>query len=174
MRTKDIVLIALLINVNACAQTLEKERLELTQEFIQEIKNGILSNEQIVEKYVVEGNYLKTDSTKQAVDQWMNDHRTVFNMDTIHFKFIKYSDHEEEFFVSDHPVGERETVQKLIFKLSRFDGSRSTDVNIGDLYAVILETKYDKGTIFILFDNDNRMISFIGITMGYYTTLMQF
>ena len=170
-----VFVVALLINVNACAQNkIEDNRLSLTRAFVQDLKLGILSNEDIMAKYVIEGSYSKHDSIKKDVDQFINDHRMGFNVKGTKFKFLKYAEHEDEFMVADHPIGEPETMHKLIFTLGNFNDGKETDINKDDLYVAVVTVNRDEGTFFILFDESNKIISFLGLKMGYYVTLFQY
>ena len=121
MKINNLILIctaSLLMNISACAHSkLEEECLSITCAFVRDLEQGTLSNEEMVKKYAVEGSYFKNDSIKAFADEWMDIHRMSFNMDGARLEFIKYSEHEDEFLVSDHPIGEPETMHKLVFSL---------------------------------------------------------
>ncbi|MFN8889105.1 MAG: hypothetical protein ACK5WF_16720, partial [Cyclobacteriaceae bacterium] len=78
-----IILMLIQANGFLFAQTkFESERLALATQFAQAIKQGNLSNAEIMKKYVVEGGYFELDSIKNWADFYLNETRRSLKLST--------------------------------------------------------------------------------------------
>lgn len=137
-------------------------------------KQDVLTNEQIMKKYVVEGNYFKVDSIRQGADLWMdNDRNSLREVAEKDITIFKYSEHEEEFMVLDNPPSaplSPASMRKLqIFLVS--PEQPSSKVNLDNLY--VMRTKNSKGGWFILFNEENKIVSFSGLRKGSRVSIWQ-
>jgi hypothetical protein len=152
-------------------------RLKIIKEFVSNISEGLLPNKQIVKKYVVQGRYFENDTVKKIANDYLNSLRGLKNREVA---ILKYSEIEKTFEVSGvHEFGDNsDNPAKLIFSLFISNSRQTSKVDLNDLY-VIKEInkntrKLEEGGIFILFREDNRIISFAGTTIGNKTNLIQF
>jgi hypothetical protein len=167
-RLSIAIISLLLVSHFTFAQKNAKEtRLKIVHQFNDIFSKGTLSNEEFMKKYVVEGNYFKSDSVKKVADEWMNFIRKGYSKaEKSKIRILKYSEHENEFRVSDQNIGEPlATLRKLEITVSAKSRIENR-VNIDDLYV--------SGGLFILFNEENKIVSFAGITIGYYVGLIQF
>jgi hypothetical protein len=154
-----------------------KKRLEITLEFAKALQQGTLSNEEIMKRYVVEGSYFKSDSMKQMADEYLNFYRGLKDYEVA---AIKYSEHESEYYVVGvKNIGDTSTSPvRLKFTLQIANPLRERQVDINDLYVIKTKPKGGEmpegGGIFILFNKENKILSFSGMTIGNHTGLMQF
>lgn len=158
---------------------IEDERMGLTLEFLMAFRKDILTNEQVMEKFVVEGNYFKNDSVRRVADRWMNDLRRDFKRPIEEgIRVLKYSEHADEFAVSDaSPIGSPGSQLKMKFTLA-ISKNDKRKVPIDDLYAIEFTFysgfKKEVGSVFVLYNNENKIISFAGMTIADHTSLVQF
>lgn len=158
----------LLVSYFTFAQKSTKEnRLKIVNQFNNVFSEGTLSNEEFMKKYVVEGNYFKSDSVKKVADEWMNFIRKGYSKaEKSKIRILKYSEHENEFCVSDQDIGEPlATMRKLEITVNAKSGIENR-VNIDDLYV--------SGALLILFNEENKIVSFASVKIGYHVGLIQF
>jgi hypothetical protein len=180
---KIATILLLLMNACAFAQTeVEKQRFELANQFVHAVKQGNLSNAEIMKKYVVEGGYFKLDSVKNWADFYLDETRRSLKFSSEQNIFIlKYLGREDKHSVTDHPIGQPMRTQKLEFIL--YENITSVKpiekkININDLYIVefIYKDEYETSDakIFILFNEHNKIMAFADFRMNNYVTLYQF
>ena len=164
-----ILFVLLACSVIAQVNNIQNERLQVSQQFALAFKNG-LTNEQIMKNYVVDGNYFKSDSARRIGDQWMDDLRKSYkSVNENDFVALPYIGHEDEFVVLH-----KGKMQRLEFILGTNDGQR-TAVDLNDLYVVKIKSKPGpSGELFILFNDENKILSFAGYAIGAGVGLWQF
>ena len=175
------VLTFLIILINGCvsAQTkIEKERLKLAHQFMLDIKRGTLSNREVMKKYVVEGDYFKMDSIKSWADFYLDMLRRGFKqIREEDITSIKYTGNEDRFSVTDRPIGQPERTQRLEFILYEdIMAIKPTEkkVDTNDLYVVICKLEHVSKNLFILFNDQNRILAFDNFESNNYVHLSKF
>ncbi|MFN7493254.1 MAG: hypothetical protein ACK5RG_10085 [Cyclobacteriaceae bacterium] len=178
-----IILMLIQANGFLFAQTkFESERLALATQFAQAIKQGNLSNAEIMKKYVVEGGYFELDSIKNWADFYLNETRRSLKLSTDQSILIfKYLGREDKYSVTDHPIDQPERKLKLEFKLYEdITAVKPIEkkINMNDLYIVefIYKDQYETANskIFILFNQRNKILSFADFRMNNHVTLYKF
>jgi hypothetical protein len=183
-QAKVITVLLLLVNGFSFAQTnVESKRLKAVHQFAMAVKQGTLSNGEIMKKYVVEGDYFKRDSIKSWADFYLNDviRRCLKLGNDADIAIFKYSGREDKYSVTDRPIGEPERTQKLEFILyENLTAVKPTEkkIDINDLYVIefIYKEKYttEEGKLFILFNEHNKIRSFAYFPSNNFILLYQY
>ena len=138
------------------------QRAVIAKDFVVAIKEGVLTNEQIMKKFVATRYYFNPDSSRfrAAADEHLNQLRkSGQSMDLTNYVAYPYVGHEDEFAVmASATVDEKPTKKRLVFTFDPEPGV-SLDVNPNDLYVIGPKDEKGKGMI-ILFDDKNRILSF--------------
>jgi hypothetical protein len=175
-----IILVCLSAGVwnSGCSQTEpDQERLRIAREFVMEIKYG-MSSAELIHKYVRSIHYDDVDSIRKAVDlylaqmnkqlQRIPDHDLVADLYVTHQD--KYARKFQRIEESDLKGGEKKPMQ---ISLVTSEGAKK-QVNLKDVYMVHEVNKFNEGEIFIIFDDENKIVSFIGWHVGIFQAMMQF
>lgn len=172
-RISLIVPLLIAFSITSNAQKNAEKRLSLAKEFVEAFIEPRLSNVHIMQKYVDSGNYFKVDSIRQLADRWMDHQRN--NMRTVKredMEVLEYLRHEKEFMEMDNPPGKPlspPALQKLKFSLGTSEG-HDLYVDLDDLYVV---TENSKAIMFILFNEDDKIITFSGLRFDSQVNLWQ-
>ena len=177
------LLFLLLVSVRSFSQDKVKDqRLQLAREFLIAVREGVLTNGQIVKKYAVQGNYFTIDSIKVMADGWLNDLRRDLKRpnekDIIVLKFIE---NEKEFVETNSRTVKQSSAatNRMKFTLVSPTDPKKRSIEVGDLYGVNFtfrteDNVSEEGSLFILFNDENKIMSFAGLSIGNQTTLIQF
>jgi hypothetical protein len=181
---KITAILFVFVNGFLFAQTkLENERLEIIGQFIRAFKQDSLSNATIMKIYVVEGGYFKKDSVRNWADFYLDETRRTLKLTSEQNIFIqKYLGNENKYSVTDIPIGQSERTRKLEFILYQNITSvnpKENKIDINDLYIVEIKYKgeYDvteNGKLFILFNEQNKILAFADFRMNNHVALYQF
>jgi hypothetical protein len=177
----SIIVVLQLVSIALFAQGNGADaRLEIARTFFNDVKSAILTNDQIIEKYLIEGKYFTDDSVKQVADEVLNGMRLSFQKPKSDgVRILKYSAHENEFAVTDaKPLNAPSIPMKLKFSLLYKQKEKSRAVDINDVYAVtmhyLIERQSPDGPVyikqntqaFLLFDDRNKLISIFSYMIG--------
>jgi hypothetical protein len=145
------------------------QRLAIALKFAMAFKQNRLSNDEIMKKFVVEADYFRNDSIRRCANQWMDGLRKGFKeIDESEFVPLAYALHEDEFLVFYNT-----RYHRMIIDLGKPDGS-NVPVDLKDLYVVVGKSKKKDAKIFILFNTDDKIVSFAGLRSGLYFGMFVF
>jgi hypothetical protein len=162
------------LSITTDAQTKTETRLSLAKEFVTNLAETQFSNEHIVEKYTEPGSYFNNDSIKRVANQGIDHQRKNLRMmKRKDMGILKYQGNEKKFMEMDNPPGEPlapPVLQELKFSLSTSKG-RDLYVNLDDLYIV---TEKNKAIMFILFNDEDKIITFSALRFDSEVGLWQY
>jgi hypothetical protein len=167
MKKTSVLLASVFVLLNFCTcksvqSQQNDERATIAKEFVVAIKEGILSNEEIMKKFVTTRYYFNPDSSRfrAAADEHLNQLRkSAQSIDLTNHVAYPYVGHEDEFAVmASASVDEKPTKKHLEFSFDPAPGV-SLEVDMNDLYVIGPKDEKGKGMI-ILFDDKNRILSF--------------
>ncbi len=170
--TITILLASLLINEATCvAQDEVRTRMEIVRQFSIDLQNG--KSDKDVFKVYLESNGIFSDQTvAQTAVGWTKLLReSLQKIPAVDIEIYKYFDRPEKGRllkpIEDPGSGETQYAP-LEFELHTKNKTVSVEAN--DLYVLKL---YDEN-VYVLFNSNNKMITFFGLRWGHKVALMQF
>jgi hypothetical protein len=163
-----LVIVFLTIGTSIFGQSRdEKKRIQVAEKFILSLKNDLVSNEELMSRFVAAGCcYFNKDSIrrKDAADEHLTMLREwVKKYVDSTFHAYKYKGHEDEFAIMQHAsLDDREPKVPMKLKFTMDFADRSTiDVDPNDVYVFAKRGLKGEG-FFILFDTKkkNKILSF--------------
>lgn len=158
-----------------CSQDgLEIRRSRLVKRFAKDLKNVDVSNQELFETYLTRGNAFASDTTRKMAEEIAVGLRaSIQQAGNSDFTAYKYLDHREfgggirriDDTDPDSPVEQK----PLEFELHDAHRKNSIGVDLEDLYVL----KVQDVRLFILFDDKNKIVSFISMQKGNTVALMK-